>query len=101
MPRQARLDVPGALHHIMVRGNNKASVFKDDQDKARFLERFGKAVSEGKCIVYAWVFMDNHVHHSLRAGKKAFPRSCGDFLRGMPNSSIDAINEQDISSTPL
>jgi len=31
MPRQARLDVPGALHHIMVRGINKSAIFKDDQ----------------------------------------------------------------------
>ena len=31
MPRQALLDVPGALHHIMVRGINKADIFNDDQ----------------------------------------------------------------------
>lgn len=41
MPRQARLDVPGALHHVMVRGINKSAIFKDDQDKARFLRRLG------------------------------------------------------------
>jgi len=69
MPRQARLDVPGALHHIMVRGINKSAIFKDDQDKARFLERFGQAVREGKCTVYAWVLMDNHVHVLFKSGK--------------------------------
>jgi hypothetical protein len=47
MPRQARLDMPGALHHIMVRGINKSTVFKDEQDKARFLERLGQNVSKG------------------------------------------------------
>ena len=31
MPRQARLDVPGALHHIMVRGINKSSIREGDQ----------------------------------------------------------------------
>jgi putative transposase len=41
MPRQARLDVPGALHHIMVRGINKTDIFKDDQDRGLFLERLG------------------------------------------------------------
>ena len=49
MPRQARLDVPGALHYIMVRGINKATIFDDDEDKARFLERLGQNVLEGKC----------------------------------------------------
>jgi putative transposase len=69
MPRQARLDIPGALHHIMVRGINKANIFDDNEDKARFLERLGQNVVEGKCSVYAWVLMDNHVHILFKSGK--------------------------------
>ncbi len=69
MPRQARLDAPGALHHIMVRGINKTRIFADDQDKTRFLERLGENVTEGKCFVYAWVLMDNHVHLLFKSGK--------------------------------
>lgn len=69
MPRQARLDVPGALHHIMVRGINKAAIFIDDQDKSRFLEKLGETVILGSCTVYAWVLMDNHVHILLKSGK--------------------------------
>ena len=53
MPRQARLDVAGALHHIMLRGINKSAIFEDDQDSTRFLERLGRTVIEGKCTVYA------------------------------------------------
>ncbi len=37
MPRKARLGAPGALHHIMVRGINKAAIFNDDQDRIKFL----------------------------------------------------------------
>jgi putative transposase len=70
MPRQARLDVPGALHHIMVRGIDKSNIFRDDEDKARFLERLGLTVGEGKCSVYAWVLMNNHVHILFRSGKE-------------------------------
>ncbi len=70
MPRQARLDVPGALHHIMVRGINKANIFEDDQDKTRFLKRLGQNVMGGKCSVYAWVIMDNHVHILFKSGKQ-------------------------------
>ena len=36
MPRQARLDVPDALHHIMIRGINKTVIFKDEQDEYGF-----------------------------------------------------------------
>jgi REP element-mobilizing transposase RayT len=69
MPRQARLDVAGALHHIMARGINKSAIFEDDQDRIRFLERLGKTVIEGKCTVYAWVLMSNHVHILFKSGK--------------------------------
>lgn len=69
MPRQARLDTPGALHHIMVRGIDKSTIFDDDEDKTRFLERLGRCVGEGGCSVYAWVLMDNHVHILFRSGK--------------------------------
>jgi putative transposase len=70
MPRQARLDITGALHHIMVRGINKAVIFEDDQDKTRFLERLGRNIIEGKCTVYAWVLMSNHVHILFKSGKE-------------------------------
>jgi REP-associated tyrosine transposase len=69
MPRQARLDVPGALHHIMVRGIDKTNIFRDDEDKALFLERLGQTVTEGKCTVYAWVLMDNHIHILFKSGQ--------------------------------
>ena len=70
MPRQARLDIPGALHHIMVRGINKSTIFKDDQDRTLFIERLGQHLIEGKCAVYAWVVMDNHVHLLFKSGQR-------------------------------
>ena len=70
MPRQARLDSPGALHHIMVRGINKSAIFNDDEDKNRFIERLGEGIIDGRCAVYAWVLMDNHVHLLFRSGGK-------------------------------
>ncbi|MBI4681074.1 MAG: transposase [Nitrospirae bacterium] len=69
MPRQARLDVAGALHHIMVRGINKSAIFEDNEDRERFLERLGKTLKEGQSIVYAWVLMNNHVHILFKSGK--------------------------------
>jgi REP element-mobilizing transposase RayT len=54
----------------MVRGINKSAIFQDDQDKTRFLERLGENITEGKCVVYAWVLMDNHVHILFKSGKQ-------------------------------
>ena len=69
MPRQARLDMPGALHHIMVRGINKSKIFQDDQDRERFLQRLGKTIIEAECTVHAWVLMGNHVHLLFKSGR--------------------------------
>jgi REP element-mobilizing transposase RayT len=39
MPRQARIDAPGALHHIIIRGIERKAIFKEDADRANFIER--------------------------------------------------------------
>ena len=82
MPRQARLDIPGALHHIIVRGINKADIFDDDQDKTRFLERLGDLVTKGQCRVYAWVLMSNHVHILLIRSQGSWSRVLAMRRRG-------------------
>ena len=41
MPRKARTDAPGALHHIIVREIERRRIFSDDQDRDNFLERLG------------------------------------------------------------
>jgi putative transposase len=69
MPRQARLDVPGAFHHIMVRGINKSAIFEDDQDRSCFLERLGKNIIETQSSVYAWTLMETHIHLLVRSGR--------------------------------
>ncbi|MEW6184407.1 MAG: transposase [Thermodesulfobacteriota bacterium] len=70
MPRQARLDTPGALHHIIVRGINKSIIFEDEQDKELFLKRLGQNVADAGGSVYAWAIMDNHVHILFKSGWK-------------------------------
>jgi len=46
MPRQARIDAPGALHHIIVRGIGRCKIFKDDADMKSFVERFRKIIGD-------------------------------------------------------
>jgi len=70
MPRQARLDTPGALHHIMVRGINRSAIFEDDQDRSRFLARLGQNILQTQCSLYAWVLMETHIHLLVRSGQQ-------------------------------
>ena len=68
MPRQARIDAPGALHHIIVRGIERTTVFVDDIDRNNFLERLSRHLSESQTACYAWALMTNHAHLLLRTG---------------------------------
>lgn len=70
MPRQARLDTPGALHHIMVRGINRSAIFDDDEDRSCFLARLGQNILETQSSLYAWVFMKTHCHLLVRSGRQ-------------------------------
>ena len=45
MPRGPRLDAPGVLHHVMVRGLERRAIFRDDRDRAEFLGRLGGLVA--------------------------------------------------------
>ena len=68
MPRQARIDAPGALHHIVIRGIERGAIFRDDKDREDFLDRLYKLLPETETPCYAWALMTNHVHMLLRTG---------------------------------
>lgn len=68
MPRKARIDAPGALQHIIIRGIERRAIFKVGADYKSFLQRLGKILSESSTPCYAWALMHNHAHLLLRTG---------------------------------
>ena len=68
MPRQARIDAPGALHHIMVRGIERRNIFRDNKDRDNFIERLGTIIKETYTSCYAWSLLSNHIHLLLKTG---------------------------------
>ena len=54
MPRKSRIDAPGALHHIIVRGIERGKIFVDDMDRNNFLDRTVGILTETNtsCYVY-------------------------------------------------
>ena len=68
MPRQARLDVPGALHHVILRGIERQAIVRDDIDRAAFIERVGDILAATGTPCYAWALLSNHMHLLLRTG---------------------------------
>lgn len=82
MPRQARIDAPGAVHHVMVRGITRNLIFYDDVDRNGFVERLARVLSEGKASCYAFAFLSNHVHLLLRTGVAPVARIMSRLLTG-------------------
>jgi len=82
MPRQPRLDAPGALHHVMGRGIERTNIFRIDRDRDDFLNRLGNQCMEGNLIVYAWCLLSNHFHLLVRTGGQPISRSMKKLLTG-------------------
>jgi putative transposase len=68
MPRKSRIDAPGALHHVMVRGIDRQKIFKNKDDYSLFMDRLGDLLIETKTSCYAWALIPNHFHLLLRTG---------------------------------
>ena len=73
MARKPRVHYPGALYHVILRGNAGQIIFDDDQDRTRFylliqegIERFGHRI-------HAFCLMKNHVHLAIQVGEYPFP----------------------------
>ena len=66
MPRQARIDAPGAVHHIITRGIEHGKIFRDDQDRNNFIARLGDLIMQTQTKCYAWALISNHFHLLLK-----------------------------------
>ncbi|MFC1896201.1 transposase [Thermodesulfobacteriota bacterium] len=68
MPRKARIDAPGALHHVIIRGIERRSIFRSDYDRENFLDRLGGLIVKTQTDCFAWTLIPNHAHLLLRTG---------------------------------
>ncbi|HAH32917.1 MAG TPA: transposase [Elusimicrobia bacterium] len=66
MPTPLRIAYPGAVYHVISRGNDRTDIFRDDADRKCYLDLLCGAVSAYKLKIYAYVLMSNHVHLFLK-----------------------------------
>lgn len=62
MARHLRVEYPGAIYHITVRGVERRTIFQDDEDRKRFLGRLEAGVADHGVRLYLWCLMSNHAH---------------------------------------
>lgn len=62
MPRPLRVQFPGAIYHLMSRGDHREAIFGNDTDRQAFLETLGEACVKKGWQVHAFCLMGNHFH---------------------------------------
>jgi len=77
MPRQARIDAPSALHHIIVRGIERRKIFRSEYDRQNFIKRLSVLIPETQTDCFAWALIPNHFHLLLRT----CPTPIADLMR--------------------
>ena len=68
MPRKARIDAPGALHHIIIRGIEGRKIFRDNGDRDSFLDRLDDLLFGTGTRCLAWALIPNHAHFLMQTG---------------------------------
>ncbi len=90
MARQSRLDAPGIIHHVMIRGIEGRNIFSDEADQQNLNDRLAALVPATGTRCYAWVFMRNHAHFLFRSGKSGISTLMSRLLTGYAVAVTDA-----------
>lgn len=69
MARKLRVHYEDAIYHVIARGNNKERIFERDEEKEKYLDILTGYKERYDFRLYAYVFMDNHLHLLLQVGK--------------------------------
>lgn len=75
MARPWRIEFPGAIYHVMARGNRRQKIFEDDQDRQIFLELVGRCAGRYEVEIIAFCLMPNHYHLFLRTPRGNLSRA--------------------------
>jgi putative transposase len=62
MARKLRIQFPGAIYHVMSRGDRREDIFRDDFDRESFLATLEAACAKTSWQVHAFCLMPNHFH---------------------------------------
>ena len=80
MARRPRVHFPGALFHVISRGNQRQSIYKDEEDCRRFHTLLGEVVKRHAITLYAYVLMPNHFHLLLEVGQAPLSKAMQSLL---------------------
>ncbi len=62
MSRPLRIEFAGALYHVMARGDARAAIFRNDEDRQAFCAGLTRVCGRFQWRLWAYCLMDNHYH---------------------------------------
>ncbi|MFZ7104144.1 MAG: transposase [Peptococcaceae bacterium] len=90
MARRNRIEFPGALFHVICRGNNGENILKSEADKLEYLELVRKYKIRYKFNLFAYCIMDNHVHLLVETGEVPLAK----IMQGIQQSFTQRYNKK-------
>jgi REP element-mobilizing transposase RayT len=85
VPRHARIEFPGAMHHVTARAPSRRLLFHDDRDRQRYLQLLAREVREREWRVLTYCQLSNHLHVLIQTPQPnlglGFKRLHEDFAR--------------------
>lgn len=97
MPRKARIDAPGALHYVLLKGMEEKEIFQGESDRVDFLERLAHLLKDTSASCYAWAMTPAQVHLLLKTGES--PLSA--FLHRLLTGYVVTYNKRHRRHGPL
>lgn len=70
MARKSRIHYPGAIYHVMLRGNAKQIIFHREEEYRYFEDILSQAMERYSLVLHAYCWMKNHVHMALQVKDK-------------------------------
>ncbi|NLY01701.1 MAG: transposase [Rhodopirellula sp.] len=80
MPRPPRIGFPDAVYHVNSRGNGRADIFHNDEDRQRFLAQLAHHLKKCAVVLYAYAIMANQLHVLVRTARANLSRFMQRFL---------------------
>src|SRR3990167_4228280 len=76
MSRRIRHSVPGGIYHVMMRGNNKQTIFASNSEYVQFCLLMQEGIERYGHHVLAFCFMPNHIHLAIQIGDVSLSKVC-------------------------
>ena len=90
MARKPRIEFPGALNHVLARGNRKEKVFLSDDDFQKYLALLSIYKKRYSFKLYAYALMANHLHLLLETSSVPLSR----IMQGLQQSYTQFYNRK-------